>query len=84
MGYTPTGTTETLEVYLTDAGRRDLVNGKGFIVKYFALGDTDLDYLAVSSDNMRTTDLRGSTENCFNVTARITLKDFICRDNNCP
>lgn len=77
MGYTPTGNTKTLNVYLTDAGRRDLVNGNGFTVKFFALGDTDIDYNTIVPSDMRTTDLRGNTANCFNVTARITLKNFI-------
>jgi len=78
MGYTPTGTTEVLQVYLTDAGRRDLVDGGGFSVKYFALGDSDITYTDADNEAVgipsRTTDLRGSTANCFSTTARNTIR----------
>ncbi len=81
MGYTPTGATEVLQVYLTDAGRRDLVDGGGFSVKFFALGDTDITYTDADNDAVaaptRTTDLRGSTANCFSTTARKTIRLFI-------
>jgi|3_EtaG_2_1085321.scaffolds.fasta_scaffold159004_2 hypothetical protein len=86
MGYTPTGTTFSLSVYLTDVGRKDLVNGNGFNIKFFALGDTDIAYTDLSGDNIdmpaRTTDLRGSTDNCFSVTARKTIKSFINKEPN--
>ena len=75
MGYTPTGTTKVLQVYLTEKGRKDLVNGGGFMVKFFALSDTDVDYLTVDSD--RTTDMRGDTNSCFHVTAKSTIKTYI-------
>jgi hypothetical protein len=81
MGYTPTGTTEVLQVYLTEAGRRDLVDGGGFSVKYFALGDSDITYSDADNDAVgiptRTTDLRGSTANCFSTTARKSIRLFI-------
>ena len=81
MGYTPTGTTEVLQVYLTDAGRRDLIDGGGFSVRFFALGDSDIAYTDTDNDAVglptRTTDLRGSTANCFNVSARKTIRLFI-------
>ena len=81
MGYTPTGTTFSLAVYLTAAGRRDLINGNGFRMTYFALGDTDIAYSDISGGPIdkpdRTTDLRGSTANCLNVTARPTIKSLL-------
>ncbi len=81
MGYTPTGTTEVLQVYLTDAGRRDLVDGGGFSVKFFALGDTDITYTDADNDAVgmpnRTTDMRGDTSSCFHVTAKSTIKTYI-------
>ena len=81
MGYTPTATTEVLTVYLTDAGRRDLVDGGGFSVQYFALGDTDITYTDTHGKVVvlptRTTDLRGSTANCFSTASRDTIRIFI-------
>ena len=81
MGYTPIVSTEILQVYLTDAGRKDLIDGGGFSVRFFALGDSDITYNDSDNDAVgiptRTTDLRGSTENCFNVSARKTIRLFI-------
>ena len=81
MGYTPTGTIEVLQVYLTDAGRRDLIDGGGFSVRFFALGDSDITYTDTDNDAVgipsRTTDLRGSTANCFSTTARKTIRLYI-------
>ena len=85
MGYTPIDTTFTLYVYLTDAGRKDLLDGKGFNIKFFALGDSDIVYSDTDGDAVdipdRTTDLRGSTANCFSVTGRKAIKSFIDKDN---
>ena len=80
MGFVQTGNTIT-EAYLTQFGRDLLLSG-GFNVKYFSLGDSDINYTLkdlVMSANV--VDVSGNNNSCLKtITVNIDIKNKINLD----
>jgi hypothetical protein len=86
MGYIPSSTTQTLQAYLTQQGRYNLLfkNAADFQVKYFSLHDNDVNYIiAAESVNLDfnklpngfVPDITGDGNDCIRSVAQAHIVD---------
>ena len=84
MGYIASGETLQVVAYLTQTGRELLLKGnkENFKVKYFALGDSDINYFV--EDRLTTgfiTDLSGESSSCIKAVAtNVDIKNKVNKD----
>jgi hypothetical protein len=77
MGLVNTGTTVEMKVYLTDLGRRRLLE-QGFIPSNFSISDDDVNYNADLYITQRVTDLTGDyNDNVYSLSKNVTIKSQI-------
>ncbi len=79
MGLISTGTTVEMKVYLTELGRRRLLE-QGFIPASFSISDEDVNYNANSFIIQTVTDLTGDyNDNVYSLSKNATIKNQIIR-----
>jgi len=80
MGFVPqSGSTEEIKVYLTELGRRRLLE-QGFIPAQFSISDEDGNYNALSTVDQIVTDITGDyNDNVYAISKNITIKGQILR-----
>ena len=81
MGLIDTGTTVDMKVYLTDLGRRRLLE-QGFIPSSFSISDEDVNYNASLFVTQMVSDLTGDyNDNVYSLSKNVTIKNQIIRNN---
>jgi hypothetical protein len=79
MGLIDTGTTVEMKVYLTDLGRRRLLE-QGFIPSSFSISDEDVNYNASLFVTQMVSDLTGDyNDNVYSLSKNVTIKNQIIR-----
>jgi hypothetical protein len=79
MGLIDTGTTVEMKVYLTDLGRRRLLE-QGFIPSSFSISDEDVNYNANLFVTQMVSDLTGDyNDNVYSLSKNVTIKNQIIR-----
>lgn len=79
MGLISTGTTDEMKVYLTDLGRKRLLEG-GFVPVSFSVSDDDVNYLANIFVEQQVVDLTGDyNDNIFSLSKNIKINNQIIR-----
>ena len=79
MGLISTGTTVEMKVYLTELGRRRLLE-QGFLPTSFSVSDDDVNYLANENLNQVSSDVTGdNTTNVNTISVDLKLKNQILR-----
>jgi ribose 5-phosphate isomerase len=79
MGLISTGTTVEMKVYLTELGRRRLLE-QGFVPTSFSISDEDVNYNANLFVEQRVTDLTGDyNDNVYSLSKNIIIKNQIIR-----
>lgn len=80
MGLVNTGTTVDMKVYLTELGRRKLLE-QGFVPTSFSISDEDVNYNANLFVTQEVTDLTGDyNDNVYSLSKNITIKNQIIRE----
>jgi ribose 5-phosphate isomerase len=81
MGLVNTGTTVDMKVYLTELGRRRLLE-QGFVPTSFSISDEDVNYNANLFVTQEVTDLTGDyNDNVYSLSKNITIKNQIIRES---
>ena len=79
MGLIDTGTTVEMKVYLTDLGRRRLLE-QGSIPSSFSISDEDVNYNASLFVTQMVSDLTGDyNDNVYSLSKNVTIKNQIIR-----
>jgi hypothetical protein len=79
MGLIETGTTIEMKVYLTNLGRRRLLE-QGFVPNSFSIGDEDANYNANTFVTQMVSDLTGDyNDNVYSLSKNVTIKNQIIR-----
>jgi len=82
MGLISTGTTVEMKVYLTELGRRRLLE-QGFIPVNFSMGDEDVNYNASIYVEQVVPDLTGDyNDNVYSLSKNVKIKNQIIRDKD--
>ena len=77
MGLVNTGTTVEMKVYLTELGRRRLLE-QGFVPSRFSLSDDDVNYNADLYVTQRVADLTGDyNDNVYSLSKNVTITSQI-------
>lgn len=80
MGLVNTGTTVEMKVYLTELGRRRLLE-QGFEPSRFSISDDDVNYNADLFVTQRVTDLTGDyNDNVYSLSKNVTIKNQIIQN----
>lgn len=80
MGLIPDSQTDDMRVYLTELGRKKLLE-QGFIPSYFSLSDDDAKYGVSSYVEQQATDITGDyDDNVNSISKNITIKTQIIRE----
>lgn len=81
MGLISTGTTVDMKVYLTELGRRRLLE-QGFVPSSFSISDEDVNYNAVLYVDQVVADITGDyNDNVYSLSKNVTIKNQIIRNN---
>jgi hypothetical protein len=79
MGLISTGTTVEMKVYLTELGRRRLLE-QGFVPDSFSISDEDVNYNASGFVTQVVADLTGDyNDNVYSLSKNVTIKNQIIR-----
>lgn len=79
MGLISTGTTVEMKVYLTELGRKRLLE-QGFIPDSFSISDEDVNYNANMFVTQAVADLTGDyDDNVYSISKNVTIKNQIIR-----
>lgn len=80
MGLISTGETVDMKVYLTELGRRRLLE-QGFVPTSFSISDEDVNYNASLFVTQQTIDLTGDyNDNVYSLSKNVTIKNQIIRN----
>lgn len=80
MGLISTGETVDMKVYLTELGRRRLLE-QGFVPSTFSIADEDVNYNASLYVAQQVTDLTGDyNDNVYSLSKNATIKNQIIRN----
>lgn len=79
MGLINTGTTTEMKVYLTELGRRRLLE-QGFVPNSFSISDEDVNYNTNAFVTQIVADLTGDyNDNVYSLSKNVTIKNQIIR-----
>ena len=82
MGFLKTGTTDQMQVYITEYGKKQILQ-QSFIPRYFTINDSDVNYLTNQVMNKEVVDISGDyDDNVFSLSKLRNIKTSIIQDIN--
>jgi hypothetical protein len=82
MGFLKTGTTDQMQVYITEYGKTQILQ-QSFLPMYFTINDSDVNYLTNQVMNKEVVDISGDyDDNIFSLSRLRNIKTSIIQNIN--